>query len=191
MLALPPAPAPSPKRQVLIGTALFVAVALMLVGSLSGLWFKFRNNAGSANWKPDKLVIPEVATNVMWITVIFACVIVQWAVYSAKRADRPHTTLALAIAFLLGLAMLNSQAYVWRVAELPVKGDTAYNTMFYAFTGTVFGLIIVGLVYTAVAAFRSLGGRDKDRELLSGLALYWYFLAAAFSVVWFVVYVTK
>ena len=36
-----------------------------------------------------------------------------------------------------------------------------------------------------------LGGRVDESELLSAHALYWYFAAAAFAAVWFVVYVTK
>ena len=52
-------------------------------------------------------------------------------------------------------------------------------------------LVLVGVVYTVVAALRFIAGRTKDRETIAGLALYWYFLAAATSAVWFVVYVTK
>ena len=52
-------------------------------------------------------------------------------------------------------------------------------------------LILVGVLYAAVAAFRYLGGRVKDRETLAGLALYWYFLAAIITVAWYTIYVTK
>lgn len=191
MLALPPAPAPTPKRQILVTTGLFATAGLMLVGAMSALWFRFRNIAGPTNWKPAKAIVPEIATNTMLITIGFACLIVQWAVYAAKRGDFHHVNVAVGLVVLLGLAMLNSQAYVWKKIALPVKGETAYNSMFYALTGTLFVLILVGVVYAVVAAFRSVGGRTKDRETISGLALYWYFLAAATSAVWFVVYVTK
>jgi hypothetical protein len=46
-------------------------------------------------------------------------------------------------------------------------------------------------VFSAVAAFRALGGRLRETEVLSAHALYWYFVAVAYSAVWFVVYVTK
>lgn len=189
MLALPPAPAPAPRRQMLVGTAMFVAAGTMLIGAMTALWFHFRGEADV--WKPEKLVIPEVATNVMWITALFACLIVQWAVYSATRGDRHHTALALGVVIILGLAHLNSQAYVWRRIELPVKGDTAYNAMFYAITGTMFTLVVAGIVYAIVGAFRFIGGRTRDRETITGLALYWYFLAVAHTAVWYSVYVTK
>jgi heme/copper-type cytochrome/quinol oxidase subunit 3 len=52
-------------------------------------------------------------------------------------------------------------------------------------------LFVSGLVYTAVAAFRYLGGRTKELEIVSASALYWYFLTVAFTAVWFVVYVQK
>jgi cytochrome c oxidase subunit 3 len=191
MLALPPAPAPAPRRQVLVGTAVFVAASTMLVGAMSALWFHFRDHAIGGIWKPAKVVIPEVATNVMWVTGLLVCVMVQWAVYAAKRGDRHHASLALGIVMLLGLAQLNSQAYVWRRVHMGIKGDSAYNSMFYAITGTFFVLVVVGVVYALVGAFRYIGGRTKDRETLSGLALYWYFLAVANTAVWYTVYVTK
>ena len=191
MHALPPAPAAPPKRQVVVGTALFAAAATMLVGAMTALWFHFRAGVPRNTWKPAKLVIPEVATNVFWITALLACVMVQWAIYSAKRGDRQHTSMALSIVGVLGLAMLNSQAYVWGRIKLPVKGDSTYNAMFYAFTGTIFVLIVIGVVYAGVGAFRYLGGRVKDRDTLAGLALYWYILAALITVAWYTIYVTK
>jgi len=69
--------------------------------------------------------------------------------------------------------------------------DGAFHSMFYAATGAMTALLLSGLVYTAVAAFRYLGGRSKDVELLSAHALYWYFLTAAFCPVWFIIYVQK
>ena len=46
-------------------------------------------------------------------------------------------------------------------------------------------------MFTAVAAFRFLGGRMADREVVAAHALYWYVLAVVFSAVWLIVYVTK
>jgi heme/copper-type cytochrome/quinol oxidase subunit 3 len=63
--------------------------------------------------------------------------------------------------------------------------------MFFAITGTFTALVAVGLVFTLAAAFRYLGGRFGERELLAAHALYWYFLAAAYVALWFVVYVQK
>ena len=52
-------------------------------------------------------------------------------------------------------------------------------------------LIIIGVVYSAVVMFRLLGGRQSDTELVAAHALYWYVLAAIYSALWLIVYVTK
>ena len=57
--------------------------------------------------------------------------------------------------------------------------------------GTMLALVVIGLGFTAITAFRALGGRGDELELVSSYAMYWYFVAAAFSGVWFLVYVTK
>jgi hypothetical protein len=45
-------------------------------------------------------------------------------------------------------------------------------------TGTMTVLVIIGLAFTAVTAFRTLAGRLGDTEILAAHALYWYFTAA-------------
>ena len=52
-------------------------------------------------------------------------------------------------------------------------------------------LVIIGVVFTAVTAFRVLGGREADTEIVAAHALYWYVLSAVFSALWLIVYVTK
>jgi cytochrome c oxidase subunit 3 len=118
------------------------------------------------------------------------CIMAQWAVYSAKRNDRTHTGLALGVTALLALASINAQIFIWTQMGVGAR-DGAFHSMFYAATGTMTALLLSGLVYTAVSAFRYLGGRTKEVELVSAHALYWYFLTAAFSALWFVIYVQK
>jgi len=91
---------------------------------------------------------------------------------------------------LLAIAFINAQAFVYVDMAVPIRED-AYGALFYALTGTMTAIVIAGLVYTTVAAFRALGGRLNESEVLTAHALYWYFAAAAYSAVWFVVYVTK
>ena len=56
---------------------------------------------------------------------------------------------------------------------------------------SIIPLFVIGLGFSGVAAFRFLGGRSDDREIVAAHALYWYVLAAVFSAVWLIVYVTK
>jgi cytochrome c oxidase subunit 3 len=199
MLALPPASQPAPRRQTFVGTAVAGAAGLMLIGGMLATWLQFRADAPVResmkrgfikDWMPAKIVVPEVAANMILLGLFVICIMAQWAVYSAKRNDRTHTGLALGVTALLALASINAQIFIWTQMGVGAR-DGAFHSMFYAATGTMTALLLSGLVYTAVAAFRYLGGRTKEVELVSAHALYWYFLTAAFSALWFVIYVQK
>jgi cytochrome c oxidase subunit 3 len=199
MLALPAAAAPAPRRQIFLGTAIACAMGTMLIGGMLATWLQFRADASlreSAkrgfikDWMPENIIVPEVAANMMLIAFCVACVMAQWAVYSAKRQDRAHTGAALGMTVIIGLATLNAQIFIWTQMGVGAR-DGAFHSMFYAATGAMAFLLIAGIVFTAVAAFRYLGGRTKELEVVSSHALYWYFLTAAFTAVWFVIYVQK
>ena len=190
-VALPPAAAPAPRRQILIGTALAAVAGTMLVGGMLAIWVLLRDRVVSTGARfPVDYIIPEVTTNVMLMTIWGLCLFAQWAVYSGSRGDRAHTGLALGVTALLAIAFINAQAFVYVDMAVEIRADH-YGSLFYAITGVMMAIVIAGLVYTTVAAFRALGGRLQETEILSAHALYWYFAAAAYSAVWFVVYVTK
>jgi len=190
-LALPSGPAPAPRRQLLVGSALAGLAGTTLIGGMLAVWLLERQHVVDAGERfRMKYIIPEVATNVMLITIFGLCFFAQWAVYSARRQDRGHTGLALSVVAILALSFINAQAFVYSQMEVELA-EGAYGALFYAVTGTMMALVIIGLIFTVVAAFRTLGGRDWQSEIVSAHALYWYFAAAAYSAVWFVVYVTK
>jgi heme/copper-type cytochrome/quinol oxidase subunit 3 len=192
MYALPAPPPPAPQRQLLVGVSLAVAAAIMATGSMLAIWALQRRRAIDieGTWLPDGVVIPEVPTNVMLVAFIGTCVFAQWAHTSASEADRGHAILALGCTFLVAVLVVNAQAFVYTQMALGV-GDGTYAAMFYAITGFFMALMIVGLLFTVVTAFRYIGGRTADRELLAAHALYWYAMAVAYSGIWFLVYVTK
>jgi heme/copper-type cytochrome/quinol oxidase subunit 3 len=194
MYALPPAPAAPPRRQVFIGTAVGSVAAMMLIGGMLAVYIRIRQqtlgSADDAVWVPDDITIPEVPVNVMLISFFTLCLFAQWAVYAARRRDRPHVGLALGLVALIGLAIINAQGYIYNRMELPI-GETAFAGMFYAVTGAMLALVIIGVAFTAVAAFRVLGGREADTEIVAAHALYWYVLSAVFSALWLIVYVTR
>lgn len=192
-IALPAAAPPEPRRQMLVGTALAAVAGSTLIGGMLAIWVLLRERFLDANPEgrfPIDYIITEVASNVMLMTLFALCLFAQWAVYAGARGDRAHAGLALGLVGLLGIAYINGQAFVWYTMAVEIK-DEYYGALFYAVTGTMVALVAAGLVYTAVAAFRALGGRLGSAEVLSAHALYWYFVAAAYTAVWFVVYVTK
>ena len=189
--ALPAAPQPPPRRQVLIGTALGCAAGTMLVGGMLAVWILMRERvvATGEPWVPEDASIPEVPSNIMFISFFALLLFAQWAVHAMKRRQRVNTGLALGTTAVVAIAIINAQGYVYSQMELPIAGS-GYGPMFYSITGVFLVLMVIGLGYTGVAAFRVLGGREDD-ELVISHALYWYFVAAAFAAIWLFVYVTK
>lgn len=190
-LALPAAPTPPARRQVLVATTLVSMAGTMLIGSMLAIWMLLRGRVVDVGERfPEGYIIAEVPSNIMLITIGSLLVFAQWAVYAAKRGDRINVGLALALTAILGIAFINAQAFVYAAMDMPIA-EGYYPGLFYAITGTVIALAVIGVIFTSVAAFRYLGGRFADTELVSASALYWYFLAAGFSAVWLFVYVTK
>jgi cytochrome c oxidase subunit III len=192
MHALPAAPAPAPRRQLFVGTALICAGLATMYGGMLALYIRFRQstiNSGGV-WRPSEAVVPEVPTNIMLISFLAIYVFAQWAVYAARREHKSYTALALGLVALVGLAVINAQVFVYSQMELVIR-DGSYQTFFYALTGVFVVLMIIGVFFTLVTAFRHLGGRTRDREIVSAHAMYWYFLGAVYAALWFVVYVTK
>ncbi len=192
MHALPAAPAPAPRRQLLVGTAVTCAALAALLGGMMALYLRLRDQSlsESGHWLPKGVEVPMVPANVMLCAMLPIAIISQWAVYSAKRGDRVHTGVALWLVALLAVAVINAQVNIYERMGVPAVGET-FNTMFYALTGVMIALFGAGTLFSAITAFRYLGGRSTDRDTVTAHALYWYFLSFAFAMLWFVIYVTK
>ena len=199
-IALPSAAERAPRRQVLVATAIASSGMAMLVAGMLGMWMKFRAAAPVRessdglymikDWLPESIKIPEVAANTIFVTFFVACVMAQWAVYSAHRQDSRHRSMALLITAVIGVAIVNAQIAVWSQMEIGVR-DGAYQSMFYAITGTVVVLVAVGIAFSLAAFFRSVGGRADDTQVVTAHALYWYVLTGINMALWFLVYVQK
>lgn len=198
-LVLPSAHAPAPRRQLLVATGIAGSAVATLIGGMLAMWLRMRaaaplreDSAGHMikDWLPAKIAIPEVAANVMLISFVFVCIMAQWAVYSAKRDDSRHRSIALGVTFVIGLAIINAQIAVYSQMNIGIA-DGLYQSMFYAVTGTMLVLVVTAMMFSAVAWFRSVGGRVDDNRVVTAHALYWYVITAAFVALWFVVYVQK
>lgn len=194
MLALPPAPSPARPRTLLVATALVCVAGTMLFAGMLGVYLSLRDAAGgtTADWLPKGVEIPDVAVNVMLITMLGGCVMAQWAVHAIARDNRRDAIIALGVLALFGLAVVNAQVYVYNTMGLDIRAD-GYNTLVYAITGTFLVALLFGILLAALMAFRELGGRysAKDHDGIASLALYWYFLTVAFAGVWYVIYILE
>ena len=91
----------------------------------------------------------------------------------------------------MAVALINAQAYIYAEMAVPVATRPATARCSTRVTGTMVAHARGRPRVHGVAAFRYLGGRTADREIVAANAVFWYFLAAAFSAVWLIVYVTK
>jgi len=191
MQALTAGPAAAPRRQIIAGSVIASMAIVMLTGGMLAVWSEQRTNfvERDGNWLPNGVVIPEVAANVALIAFIAICTFAQWAVWAVRRHDRSHAAFAFGATALVAIMVINAQAFIYSDMGLGIA-DGAYATMFYAVTGMFMLLMIIGVAFTAVAAFRSIGGRS-DNDIVVAHAIYWYTMAAVFTAIWFVVYVTK
>ena len=172
MLALPPLPAPAPRRQLFVGTALACAAAGDAVRrharAVAAVPDRGTRRAPTVEWMPRGVNVPEVATNNMLIAFLLIFVFAQWAVYAARRDDRGHTAMALG-AGRAHRRRDHQRPGVRLPPDAAVGGerDGSTNTMFYALTGTFVVLMIAGVGFSVVTAFRYLGGRttrSRDRR---------------------------
>jgi cytochrome c oxidase subunit 3 len=191
MLALPPAPSPPRPRVLFVGTALICAAGTMFFAGMLGIYLSLRDHAGghTSEWVPKNVQIPDVAVNVMLITMLGGCVVAQWAVYSIARSNRRDTALAIGLLAVFGVAVLNAQVYVYNTMGMDIR-SSGYSTLVYAITGAFLVALVGGILFAVLVAFRELGGRysAKDHDGISSLALYWYFFTVAFAGVWYVIY---
>ena len=192
MLALPPAPSPARPRTLFVATALVCAAGTALFAGMLGLYLSLREAAGgtTADWVPKGVDIPDVAVNVMLITMI------------GRLCRRPvgglrhrHATTAgtrrsrSGVLAVFGVAVVNAQVYVYNALGLDILANK-YSMLVYAITGTFLVAMLFGIVFAVLMAFRELGGRysAKDHDGITSLALFWYFLTVAFAGVWYVIY---
>ena len=100
MLALPPAPSPARPRTLLVGHRARVRRrARCCSPACSAVYLALRDAAGgtTTDWLPKGVEIPDVAVNMMLVTMLGGCVIAQWAVYAIARDNRRDTTIALGV----------------------------------------------------------------------------------------------
>ena len=111
-------------------------------------------------WVPKGIKIPQVPANVMLLTFVPICVFAQWAVYAATPRRPGHTGLALGLIGLLGLAVDQRPGVHLRADGPAVADERPYSTHVLRDHRHVHALLaIVGVVFSAVTAFRFLGGR--------------------------------
>ncbi len=185
---LPPVVLPR-RRELLFGTALATAGLVMALVTLIGHYIATRDAAGAA-WLAEN-DIPLTQPNMQLITLGMSAVTMQWAVYAIARDDRYHTYMALGVTLLLAVAFVNQTSFLYSMAGVTM--DQPEGPLFYGVTAGHLAMVVGGLIFMALMAFRALGGQYSSRQPdgIAAAALYWYACVGLYAIIWFAVYVQK
>lgn len=177
------------RRELLFGTAFATAGVVAALVTLVGAYITTRDAAGVA-WLADN-AIPLTQPNMQLLTLGLSVVTMQWAVWSIARDDRPHAYLALGITILLGLAFVNQTTFLYSEAAVTIA--QAEGPLFYAVTGGHLAMVLGGIAFMVLMAFRALGGQYSSRQPdgPAAAAVFWYAAVAMYALIWFAVYVQK
>jgi len=185
---LPPVVLPR-RRELLFGTALATAGLVMALVTLIGHYIATRDAAGAA-WLAEN-DIPLTQPNMQLITLGMSAVTMRWAVYAIARDDRYHTYMALGVTLLLAVAFVNQTSFLYSMAGVTM--DQPEGPLFYGVTAGHLAMVVGGLIFMALMAFRALGGQYSSRQPdgIAAAALYWYACVGLYAIIWFAVYVQK
>jgi heme/copper-type cytochrome/quinol oxidase subunit 3 len=189
---LPPPP-PARPRVLLVSTVLATSASVMVIFGLLAVYLHERAAvlASGERWLPEGVDIPLTPPNMSLIGFVIACTTMQWAVDAIGHDDRRHAWLAFGATLVVGAFHLVGTGYLYSQMGLAV--NTTQGALVYALTGAHLVMVGAAMVFAALMAFRTLGGRysAKDREGVVAAALFWYVTAGMYAVIWYAVLVMK
>ncbi len=191
--AVAPTPALPPtmprRRELIFGTVFVTAGVAMALLTLIGSYLATRDAAGAAWLADNQLALTQ--PNMQMLTLGMSVVTMQWAVWSICRDDRYHTYLAIGVTMLLGIAFVNQSTFLFKEAGIAITQPE--GPLFYAVTLGHLAMVIAGLVFLLLMAFRTLGGQYSSRQPdgIGAAAVFWYAGVALYAVIWFAVYIQK
>ncbi|MSO87934.1 MAG: hypothetical protein EXQ71_10530 [Acidimicrobiia bacterium] len=189
-----PAAPPRRPRVLFVGAAFGAAASVLLVVAELAVYLQVRGqlaSAGDATF-PEGVVLPLTPGSMGMVTLAMSAVTISWAVYALRNDDRPNAYVAVGLTLLLGVAFINSTAYLYQQLDMAVTASPA-GTLLYIVTATHLLMVVVGMMFIAVMGFQALGGQltGRDAEGMSAAALYWFAIIAVYVVIWYGIYITK
>jgi heme/copper-type cytochrome/quinol oxidase subunit 3 len=188
-----PPPPPARPRVLLVATVLASAAAAMGFAGLVAVYLATRAEAVAADgaFLPDGATIPLTPANMMLAGFGLSVVFMHWAVQAIGVDDRRHTWMAFAAVLVIGAFHFVGTGFLYSQAGIAIESPE--GLVFYAVSGAQLALTGAGLLFTALMAFRTLGGQysAKDREGVVAATVFWWVVAASYVVLWYTIYVTK
>jgi heme/copper-type cytochrome/quinol oxidase subunit 3 len=186
-----PPPPPARPRVLLVATVLASAAVAMGFAALVGIYLAERSAtlADTGVWFPGS--IPLTPANLMLVGFGLSVVFMHWAVQAIGNDDRRHAWLAFGAVLIVGAFQFVGTGFLYSQAGFALASPE--GVVFYAVTGAQLAITGAGLLFTALMAFRTLGGQysARDREGVVAATLFWWVVAATYAALWYAVYVTK
>ena len=171
-----------PVSNAVLGTAIYVATALMFFGGLMSATLVLR--AGAPAWPPPGVpLLPALVTGMNMVVLGASGILVWWAWRVRARESRMRTLLAAA---LLGTMFVGVQGIEW--ARLLAHGvqvsSGQHAATFYTLVGA-HALHVAGGLAALVITWRRM---RRGRGDLGACALYWGFVVLLWPVLYVLIY---
>ena len=181
-------------RTILVGTGFSIAATVMYFAGLFGVYFQQRAQFRSAGqeWIPSGARIELTPPGMIMWTLLIGCAVVQWAVYSIARDDRPHALLAIGTTLTFGAMILVQSG--WQFVQMGLVADESRAaTLIYTLSISFMVMTIVGMIFVALMGFRALAGQYSSSQTdgIVAAAMWWYAMTGIYFVLWIGVFIAK
>lgn len=163
----------------------------MVVGALVAAYLSLRSSA-PGDWLAEDITFDNYTATMLLITGAMTVVTIEWAAYALRTDLRGQALAALAITLGLGLAFLNGLWYL--VSGFSFEpGSSAYATVAYAMSIVAGLYAALGFGFVLLTTLRAVGHQltSSNTVLMRATALYWHFVIAAWTAVYYTLYVAK
>jgi heme/copper-type cytochrome/quinol oxidase subunit 3 len=185
------APPPARPHVLLVATLLASVAAVAAYMGIIAVYLAERASVvPDGEWLPSG-ALDLTTPNLMLAGFGLSLVFMHWSVQAIGNDDRRHAWIALALVLVVGAYYFTGTGFLLNQSGLTVSEPV--GALVYAAIGAHLALAGAGLLYTAVMAFRTLGGQysAKDREGLVSATVFWWAVAITYSVLWYAIYITK
>jgi heme/copper-type cytochrome/quinol oxidase subunit 3 len=181
-------------RNVLVATVFAVAGTIMYFAGLFGVYFQQRaqfRDAGT-EWIPSDARIDLTPPGMIMWTLLISCAVIQWAVYSIARDDRPHALIAMGTTLALGAMVIVQTG--WQYTQMGLVADESRaGTLIYTLSISHLVMLIVGMVFVALMGFRALAGQYSSHQTdgIVAASIWWYALTFIYFILWIGVFIAQ
>jgi heme/copper-type cytochrome/quinol oxidase subunit 3 len=146
--------------------------------------------------QPSALWVPGGAPSFLYsapqtVIMLIGCGAAWWANLSASRGEMPRVMLATAAMIVAAAIFVALQFLDWHSKPFTLATST-YSSIYFTIGGFHLAHVVAGLlIFAVLLVWTALGYFDAVRHVpITVGTLYWYFLAAVWLAVFFVLYIT-